>query len=145
MAETHNIFLQRLQDAGYKLTNARRTVLAVLQDNDGHITSSDVLDMVSAVDDTIGRASVFRTLDLLTRLGIIRPTYIDNAMTPTYVLMAGGHHHHIICTNCHQVIEFDDCGLGEITRTLEAKYQVELTGHLLEFYGQCADCNLVDN
>ncbi len=131
---------QRLREAGYKLTNARLTVLEALETHDGHITSTELLERVSALDPSIGRASVFRTLDLFTQLSIIRPTYIDSSVTPTYVLMPDGHHHHIICSNCNRVIEFENCGLDHLRRELEARYHVHLTGHLLEFYGLCADC-----
>ena len=140
----HNFSLEhhksRLRGAGYKLTHARVTVLTVIQALGGHCTSSDVLDAVAATDESIGRASVFRTLDLLTQLGIIRPTYVDTSMTPQYVMLPDGHHHHVICTNCSQVIEFDDCGLSELTQKLENQYNLQIKGHLLEFYAVCEAC-----
>lgn len=131
---------QKLREGGHKLTHARLTVLDVLERSGGHITSTELLEQVNAADDSIGRASVFRCLDLFTRLAIIRPTYIDSSVTPTYVLMPDGHHHHIVCTNCAQVIEFQDCRLGELSRELERTMRVKLTGHLLEFYGLCENC-----
>lgn len=140
MAEEMTPRTKRLRDSGYKLTNARITVLQVIEEHGGHVTSSEILDYVNAVDPGIGRASVFRTLDLLTRLAIIRPTYIDSSITPTYVMLPDGHHHHIICTQCSRVIEFEDCGLEHMTAALEARLQVKLTGHLLEFYGLCPTC-----
>ncbi len=130
----------RMREAGHKLTNARLTVLDVLEKSGGHITSGEVLEQVAEVDSSIGRASVFRTLDLLTSLSIIRPTYINSSITPTYVLLPNGHHHHIVCTNCNRVIEFDNCGLETIAAELEARLHVKLTGHLLEFYGLCDRC-----
>jgi Fur family ferric uptake transcriptional regulator len=131
---------QRLRDAGYKLTTARLTVLSVLEDGGGHMTSAEVLEKVDQTAPEIGRASVFRALDLFTRLSIIRPTYINDSSTPTYVLMPGGHHHHIICTNCDRIIEFDNCHLEGVERELERQFNVQITGHLLEFYGLCANC-----
>jgi Fur family ferric uptake transcriptional regulator len=131
---------ERLKLAGYKLTKARLAVLQVIEQADGHVTSANVLDAVAILDPAVGRASVFRTLDLLTRLSIIRPTYIGTSATPYYVLLPGGHHHHIICTECSRVIEFTECGLEHIAALLEDRLKVKLTGHLLEFYGQCADC-----
>lgn len=132
---------QRLRDAGHKLTNARMTVLRVLEQHNGHMTSTQILDEVNRVSpEEIGRASVFRALDLFTRLSIIRPTYIDSSATPTYVMLPNGHHHHFICTNCNRVIEFDDCRLGQLASELERKLNVHLTGHLLEFYGVCDRC-----
>lgn len=131
---------QRLRDAGHKLTEARLTVLGVLEASGGHITSADVLERVSSLAPNVGRASVFRALDLFTRLSIIRPTYVDSSVTPSYVLLPDGHHHHIICTNCNRVIEFEDCHLTALASELEAKLRVKLTGHLLEFYGLCDRC-----
>jgi len=131
---------RRLRDTGHKLTEARLTVLDVLEQCGGHITSSELLDRVSEIAPNIGRASVFRALDLFTRLSIIRPTYVESSVTPTYVLLPGGHHHHIICTNCNRVIEFEDCHLNALEAELEARLHVKLTGHLLEFYGLCDRC-----
>ncbi len=131
---------RRLRESGYKLTNARLTVLHVIEQSGTHMTSSEILKSVSAVDSNIGRASVFRTLDLFTHLGIIRPTYVDSSMTPAYVLLPDGHHHHIICTYCNRIIEFDECGLERLEAELEQRYNVRLSGHLLEFFGVCADC-----
>ena len=131
---------ERLKAAGYKLTNARLAVLAAIEALGGHVTSAEVLAEVEAQDSAIGRASVFRTLDLLTRLGIIRPTYITSSMTPNYVLLPDGHHHHIICVRCSRVIEFEDCGLDQMTAVLEEKLHVKLLGHLLEFFGICDLC-----
>jgi Fur family ferric uptake transcriptional regulator len=140
MSEELSPRAERLRAAGHKLTHARLSVLRVLEESGGHITSAEVLERVSALDASIGRASVFRTLDLFTSLLIVRPTYIDSSVTPTYVLMPEGHHHHIICTNCNRVIEFEDCCLSEMTAELEARLGVKLTGHLVEFYGLCDRC-----
>jgi Fur family ferric uptake transcriptional regulator len=131
---------QRLRDAGYKLTNARLTVLDVLEHGGGHMTSAEVLEATAQVAPEVGRASVFRTLDLLSQLAIIRPTYIETSATPCYVLMPDGHHHHVICTMCNRVIEFEDCGLHGLTEKLEQQYNMQISGHLLEFYGQCGTC-----
>jgi Fur family ferric uptake transcriptional regulator len=131
---------QRLRDAGHKLTHARLTVLRVLEESGGHVTSTGLLEKVGQIDPSVGRASVFRALDLFTRLSFVRPTYIDSSITPTYVLLPDGHHHHIICTRCSRVIEFEDCGLGQLAAQLERRLGVRLTGHLLEFYGLCAEC-----
>ncbi len=131
---------QRLRQGGYKLTHARLTVLRVLEQSGGHITSSELVERVNDTDSGIGRASVFRALDLFTRLSLTRPTYIGTSSTPTYVLLPDGHHHHIICTRCSSVIEFEDCTLASLKQELENRLNVQLSGHLLEFYGLCDVC-----
>ncbi len=130
----------RLREGGHKLTHARMTVLDVLEKSGGHLTSTELLEKVNIIDPTIGRASVFRALDLFTRLSLVRPTYIDSSVTPTYVLLPDGHHHHVICTNCGQVIEFTDCSLTTLAGELETRLGIKINGHLLEFYGLCKNC-----
>ncbi len=133
---------QRLRQQGYKLTHARLTVLRVIEQSGGHLTSAELVERVGEADSGIGRASVFRALDLFTRLSLVRPTYIGTSSTPTYVLLPDGHHHHIICTQCSRVIEFEDCTLAPLKQILEDRLHVKLNGHLLEFYGLCPTCLL---
>jgi Fur family transcriptional regulator, ferric uptake regulator len=140
MMNTFSPHALRLRDAGYKLTNARLTVLRVLEAVGGHITSAELLERVNAADPGIGRASVFRALDVFSRLAIVRPTYVEGSAAPIFVLLPGGHHHHIICTVCNRVIEFDDCRLAALNAELETRYGFQLSGHLLEFFGLCANC-----
>lgn len=132
--------LTRLREAGYRITGARRAVLTVLQDSGGHLTSAEVLDQVESRAPSVSRASVFRTLELLTALSIIRPTYLESR-TPTYVLLTPeGHHSHIICSHCNRIIELDNCQVDDLTAAFGERYGVRITGHLLEFYGVCAAC-----
>jgi Fe2+ or Zn2+ uptake regulation protein len=131
---------QRLRESGHKLTSARLAVLAALEGTRDHLTSSEVIERVAEIDATVGRASVFRALDLFTRLSIVRPTYISGSSTPTYVLLPGGHHHHFICLRCGRVIEVEGCGLSGAARDMERQLGVQVTGHLVEFYGLCAPC-----
>jgi Fur family transcriptional regulator, ferric uptake regulator len=131
--------LQALRDAGYKLTGPRLIILEVLEQSGGHITSAELVAQVEQRDPTVGRASVFRTLELMIKLGIIW-TSVQGGSTIHYMLMPGGHHHHIICRRCEKLIEFEDCRLGSLISMLEQEYGVQVDGHLLELYGICKEC-----
>jgi Fur family transcriptional regulator, ferric uptake regulator len=133
-----------LRDAGYKLTAPRLTILDILEKSGGHVTSAELLALVEERDSSIGRASVFRTLELMTKLGIIWTT-VKGGSTVQYMLMPGGHHHHIVCTRCAKLIEFEDCRLGALIDTVQKKYGVRVDGHLLELYGICEDCQVEHN
>ncbi len=144
MTHGHEARIRRIRESGNKLTHARIVVLEALERFDHqHPTSAEVLEVVSDIDDSVGRASVFRSLDLFTQLNIIRPTYVTGG-APQYVLMPGGHHHHIVCLNCNRTIEFEDCGLDGLAAKLEDRLGVKLSGHLLEFYGTCEQCQTAD-
>ena len=131
--------IQALRNAGYKLTSPRLTILDILEQSGGHVTSAELLLRVEQRDASIGRASVFRTLELMIKLGIVW-TSVQGGSTVHYMLMPGGHHHHIVCTNCDKLIEFEDCRLDTLISSLEHAYGVQVEGHLLELYGICQDC-----
>ncbi|MCY4021707.1 MAG: Fur family transcriptional regulator [Chloroflexi bacterium] len=135
------LYIDRLRQAGYRLTEARLTVLRVLVEERKHLTSGDVLQRVNQINPAVGRASVFRALDLFTRLGIVRPIFLKSSLTPSYVMLYNDHHHHVICTNCDRYFDFLDCGLENLTAELQETLDFKISGHLLEFYGICSACN----
>jgi len=144
MSSQYDHAVEALKDAGYKLTGPRLTILELLEECGGHITSAELLAQVEQRDPTIGRASVFRTLDLMIKLGIVW-TSVQGGSTVQYMLMPGGHHHHIVCTACHKLIEFESCDLEGLINHIEKQYGVRIDGHLLELYGLCKECQQPTN
>ncbi|MGV2436752.1 MAG UNVERIFIED_CONTAM: transcriptional repressor [Anaerolineae bacterium] len=94
-----------------------------------------MFEAVCQHDQRIGRASVFRTLDLFCQLGFAPESTMRGRHC--FVLIPDGHHHHVVCLNCHCTIEFEDCALNGLAHELETRLKVQLLGHLLEFYGYC--------
>lgn len=134
---------ERLQLAGYKYTTPRRAVGEVLAAQTAHLSANEIWEQVQALHPSVGRMSVYRTLELFTQLGIIRPTSqsaADARNGLVYVVLEDGHHHHIVCQGCDRVIEFEDCGLEALIQRVQADYQCQIHSHLLEFFGLCADC-----
>ncbi len=66
-------FARTVQTAGFKLTLPRQAVLEVLESSDGHLTPAEVLERAQAIYPSLGRATVYRTLEVLTNLGVVRP------------------------------------------------------------------------
>ena len=128
-----------LRARGYRLTAARRAILAALASAGEHPTADALAAAVHQAAPGVGRMTVYRTLDLLCELGLLRPVY-QGTGAAHYVLLLDGHHHHLVCSRCQRVIEFDDCALGELAETVARRYGFVVEGHLLEFYGRCAEC-----
>ena len=128
-----------LRDGGYQLTRARRAILAAFVAADDHISADDLVALVHERAPHVGRMTVYRTLDLLCQLGVIRPIYLGSGAAQ-YVLLQNGHHHHLVCTGCAAVIELEDCRLQALEAQLAARFDFEVQGHLVEFYGRCAAC-----
>ncbi len=127
-----------LEARGYRVTAARRVILDTLADND-HVTADELTELVRQRAAGVGRMTVYRTLELLCDLGLLRPVY-QGTGAAHYILMHDGHHHHLVCTACSRVVEFDDCALGDLEAHISQRFGFEVGGHLLELYGVCANC-----
>ena len=130
--------LQQLRNAGYKVTPARQAVLQVIEQEGEHLEPAEILRRAQTIHPAIGRATVYRTLELLTQLNIVRPIYIGEH-GPTYIRAEGGHHH-LVCSSCGIVIDFDQCVAEQMSAELAERFGFQIQSHLLEFYGQCAAC-----
>ena len=124
---------------GYRLTAARREVLAALVSAGGHVSADELVELVHDSGSPIGRMTVYRTLDLLTELGLARPVY-QGTGAAHFILLVEGHHHHLVCTGCNRVIEFESCILPDIEHRLNQNSEFEVQGHLLEIFGLCREC-----
>jgi Fur family ferric uptake transcriptional regulator len=130
---------EALQAQGYRVTRARKTIFRALIDSGGHVSADDIVSAVRRQEPNVGRMTVYRTLELLRQLGLVQPVY-QGTGAAHYVLMDQGHHHHLICATCDRVIEFDECMAQEMGKVLGERFGFEIQGHLLEFYGLCAEC-----
>jgi Fur family transcriptional regulator, ferric uptake regulator len=133
-----NQLVERLRSAGYKITPPRLAVLEVIQQEGEHLHPNEILDQAKSIHPEIGRATVYRTLELLTQLGIVRPIYVGET-GPMYIRIEGGHHH-LVCSECGRIVDFDQCMADEMAYDLAERFGFRITSHLLEFYGLCADC-----
>ena len=124
-----------LRSRGYRMTPQRLSILQALHDG-GHLSPAQIYERVQQTGMT--ETTVYRTLEFLAKNGVVEVA--DRGNGHLAYELAGNSHHHIICSNCNRVIEFEDCGLESLCHELEQRFHVHLTGHLLEFYGLCDDC-----
>jgi len=140
MTDDIQVFIDALEARGYRLTAARRAIVQTLVANGGHCSADELADSVHEQMPGVGRMTVYRTLDLLCNLGMARPVY-QGSGAAHFVLMRSGHHHHLICIDCGQVFEFDDCVLEQLsTNVITDRFNFQVQGHLLELHGLCSDC-----
>ena len=138
-SETEKILNLVVQN-GYRRTSARLAIITALVNSAGHVTADDLADKVRHRAPRIGRMTVYRTLDLLCELGVVRPIY-QGTGAAHYILMADGSHHHLICSRCHDVIEFEECSAATLSEQLAEQFNFHLYSHLLELHGLCANCH----
>lgn len=134
---------QRMTDAlrshGYKLTKARRAVIHTLAGAATPLSISDLHQDAQARAIDLGLVTVYRTLELLEELELVRPVHIyENCHG--YVIATPGHTHHLVCRCCHTVTEIEGCDLSRFLERVAAQTGYDITGHWLELEGVCPAC-----
>ncbi len=129
---------EALKRAGYKLTAPRKAIIQVLEQEGEHLSSGEVWALSRQIYPLLSRATVYRTLELLTNLGLIRPILLNDT-AQRYVSGEGGHHH-LVCSACGAVFEFERCGVDQLAVELAERFDFQIRSHLLEFYGICHTC-----
>lgn len=139
---------QRLTNAGFRLTWPRQVILDVLGQNPQHLSAEEIFFHVHQFYPGIGMATVYRTLDLLTRTGLVFKFDFGDGRS-RYELAseaAKGPHHHMICTGCGRIIDFghsiDEEGelIAALGKELSEKHGFKINSHRIHFYGLCQDC-----
>lgn len=130
---------QALESNGLKVTRARMAVLQVLDTSPEHLKVAEVHRRARMIDPRVGLASVYRTMDLLERLHLIKHVHVEHRHRH-YARISDHHGHHLVCSGCGLVVEFNDCQLERLTRTLARRTKFRIEGHCVEFFGQCRKC-----
>ncbi len=121
----------KIRGRGYKATPQRVAVLEAISSE-----QHQSLEGIRSHCPEVGMVTVYRTLDLLSGLGLVRR--LDLGDGPRYEL-AEDHHHHLICEDCGSVAEFEQCPL-DLRQLPEVGGDFEVRAHSLEVYGLCAAC-----
>ena len=87
----------------------------------------------------IGLATVYRTLALLHEHGVI-DSLSHHGGELCYRLCSGAHHHHLVCSSCHRVVEIEECGLDDWLAAVGERHGFVPTEHTVEITGLCAGC-----
>ena len=132
----------QLRAKGYRLTPQRELILQAVQDL-GHATPEQVFAEVQRHSAAVNLSTVYRTLEVLQDLGLIRHTHLVGK-APTYHSIGPHEHFHLVCRNCERVISVDADVAGDFAALLARDFGfVADVGHLAVF-GQCATCPTPD-
>ena len=140
---------ERLSDAGYKLTEPRRLVLHVMQQTEAHLSAEDVYVRALKSKPSIGLTTVYRTLDLFTDIGVAQRFDFGDGRARyelTNSAQKPGHHHHLVCTRCKNIIDYDNFAQEELElmnrteKELSRNHDFKITHHIIHFYGVCQSC-----
>lgn len=129
-------------------TGPREAILQMLSQTSKHMSAKETYAALHKYYPEIGLTTVYRTLDLLARMGLIHKfSFGDGHNRYEFISQEKSqHHHHLICTSCGKIInysEFVDEELGLVKKTeerLAKKYNFQIEDHNIEFLGICEIC-----
>jgi Fur family transcriptional regulator, ferric uptake regulator len=134
-----NLLVEALDRAGHRLTEPRRAVAGLVARRDGHFTAAELVADARRHRMDIGRATVFRTLDLFTSMSLVERVDLPGG-EHAYVACDPVHHHHAICTGCGRSLDVADHGLAAVLGEIGNRSGFRVTAHRLEIFGLCAAC-----
>lgn len=131
-----------ISSEGLNATRQREEIFKIFLKSSGHKNLAQIYAQVTKANPKIGYTTVYRTLKLLTRLGLAAQRQFADGETRFEPVPTGGHHDHLICLECGKIIEFEDEALESLQKGIAKRYRFKTSHHRMEFYGQCADCSL---
>jgi len=140
MKQPQDVFADYLAKSNLKMTPQRRLILDVFLRDDGHLASEDLYNMVKREDKSIGQATVYRTLKLLSESGLAKEVQFGDGVTRYEVKYGSEHHDHIICERCGKTLEVMDEDIELLQEKLAKAHGFQLTGHKMYLYGLCENC-----
>jgi Fur family ferric uptake transcriptional regulator len=133
------LIISALDRAGYRLTEPRRSLAALIASQDGHFTAGELVALARARRLGVGRATVFRTLEVLEALGTIERLDLPSG-DHAYVICQRSHHHHVVCSRCGRTREIADGSLQVVVGEIARRTGYRVDTHRLELFGLCPAC-----
>jgi Fur family ferric uptake transcriptional regulator len=137
--ETGALWQAELRARGYRLTPQRQLVLEAVGEI-GHATPEEIATAVRRTASGLNISTVYRTLELLEELGLVRHTHLGHG-APTYSVAGDDDHVHLVCRDCDAVEEAStELVAGVVARLAEEKGFTVDVGHFALF-GRCRGCS----
>jgi Fur family transcriptional regulator, ferric uptake regulator len=133
-------FLDFLEGKKLRLTTQRQTIIDTVFNTEEHFTAEQLLDWSRKKDKSVSRATVYRTLPILTESGLVRemdfgkdykfydPNYADHP-----------NHNHIICQDCEKIVEFENDKIEKLEEEISKNLGFAVKSHRLQITGTCQE------
>lgn len=135
MNNDHHI--SQLRNQGFRVTPQRLAILEILQESDTHLTPAEIYQRAKHKLPSINEATVYRSLDFLTRQGLLLCAHMGSGRVEYEFASA---HHHLVCQRCGYAKEITHTVLESVYRKLEGLSGFKLDTSHLTFFGLCPNC-----
>jgi len=142
MAKDTLDFKSTLHSQGMRLTGQRKLILQVLEDAGGHLDAEAVFERAHKRDERVSLATVYRTLELLKKMGLVDQHYTSREhLREVYEPVGANEHYHFSCIKCGRVIEFQSPMIDRARRQLARELGIKVLHACACFEGYCASCS----
>ena len=128
-----------LNVAGLRITNQRALILEIIRRGQGHLDADEVYRRAREKQPRLSLSTVYRTLQLLKRLGLVEEVHFDEAHHH-YEVKPSAEHHHLVCLGCGKVIEFRYSLARYVKRNVAEAKDFEIVDTEIRMTGYCFKC-----
>jgi len=128
-----------LKQQGYRLTPQRLMVVSAIENSEDHISAEEIYSQVVTRYPSVNISTVYRTLELLKRLGLVTETDLGGGRV-RYHPASKGHHHPLVCQECGAMIDLDESILKPLQEALLLEHDFIADLRHLAIHGRCFRC-----
>ncbi len=143
MGKQEKHIADRLREGKKRITSQRLAIIRLfLENSEAHLTAEDIFRQLRERENRrVGLATVYRTLDLLVDVGVLRKLDFGEGRA-RYELAGEGihHHHHLSCRSCGRVFEFGEDLLERLEREVRRRTGFLVLDHEVRLLGLCSRC-----
>ena len=125
---------------GLKSTIQRDLIIAEFLRSKGHISAEELYSRLKKKHSSLGLATVYRTLKILTEAGLADERRFNDGFTRYELRTGANHHDHLVCTGCGRVEEFENDEIEKLQELVATSHGFAMRDHKLELYGLCKPC-----
>ena len=133
--------LRTLAQSGHRASGPRSEVIDAIADLGCSVSAREIADLLRERESGVGLASIYRALELLERLGLVKRFDLGEGSARYEAASPGGHHHHhIVCDSCGKVEPFEDEALERAIHRMAASTDFNIAAHDVTLHGECPAC-----
>lgn len=138
---SQRLFRRYLKEQGLPVTHQRKAIADVVFSSAEHLSVEEIEGRLRGSGDRIGKATIYRTLDLLVRSRlVVEHDFGEGFKRYEHRLSQEPVHEHLICLECGTVIEFQSWEVQGVKARITQRHGFKATRHRLEIYGLCQQC-----
>jgi len=133
-------FTERLRREAHKITGPRQAILNFLGGQAHPISIKEIFAALPKNECDL--ATVYRSIRLLQQMAMVKRFDFGDGTARFELIKEGddGHHHHLVCTRCTEIVELDECSITQLEERIAARNGFKAVTHKLEFFGLCPRC-----